>query len=202
MRVCSRTSRAVSCASNLAFPLPVWSCGRRSRLLRTRRRLPACRLESTVPRAMEITTPLGSDVLLFHTMHAREELSRVGEWRLDLLSLKSDINLDEILGKSVTVKVALQDDATRYFNGYVTRFSQGGTYGRYRRYYAVVNPWLWFLSRTADCRIFQDKTVPEILKAVFADHSTASVEYRLSGSYAKWIYCVQYRETDLNFVCR
>jgi len=75
---------------------------------------------------MDITTPLGPDVLLFHTMHAREELSRVGECRLDLLSLKSDIKLDDILGKSVTIKLALQDDSTRYFNGFVTRFSAGG----------------------------------------------------------------------------
>ena len=151
---------------------------------------------------MDITTPLGPDVLLFHTMHAREELSRVGECRLDLLSLKNDIKLDDILGKSVTIKLALQDDSTRYFNGYVTRFSAGGTYGRYRCYYATVHPWLWFLSRTADCRIFQDKTVPEIVKIVFGEHPTNSFKESLTGSYAKWDYCVQYRETDLNFVCR
>ncbi|HEY7187850.1 MAG TPA: type VI secretion system tip protein TssI/VgrG [Vicinamibacterales bacterium] len=155
-----------------------------------------------MPRAMEITTPLGSDVLLFHTMHAREELSRIGECRLDLLSLKNDIKLDDILGKSVTVKVALQDDSTRYFNGYVTRFSSGGTYGRYRRYSATVHPWPWFLSRTADCRIFQDKTVPEIVKIVLEEHPTHSFKTSLSSSYSKWDYCVQYRETDLNFVCR
>ena len=155
-----------------------------------------------MPRAMEITTPLGADVLLFHTMHAREELSRVGEARLDLLSLKQDINLDQILGKNVTVKLALQDDDTRYFNGFVTRFSQGGTHGRYRRYYATVHPWLWFLSRTADCRIFQDKTVPEIVKTVFGEHATAVFKDELTGSYSKWNYCVQYRETDLNFICR
>src|SRR5262245_20516474 len=122
-----------------------------------------------MPRVMEITTPL-DDVLLFHTMHAREEISRVGEYRIDLLSLKNDINFDQILRKSVTVKLALQDDSTRYFNGYVSRFSAGGTYGRYKRYHAVVHPWLWFLSRTADCRIFQDMSVPEIVKKVFADH--------------------------------
>ena len=151
---------------------------------------------------MEITTPLGPDVLLFHTMHAREELSRVGECRLDLLSLKNDIKLDDILGKSVTIKLALQDDKTRYFNGYVTRFSAGGTYGRYRCYYATVHPWLWFLSRTADCRIFQDKTVPEIVKTVLSEHATNSFKESLTASYAKWDYCVQYRETDLNFVCR
>jgi hypothetical protein len=108
---------------------------------------------------MEITTHLGKDVLLFHGMHGHEELSRVGEYRLELLSLKADINTDQVLGKDVTIAVARQDDSTRYFHGYVTRFSAGGSYGRYRRYYATVHPWLWFLSRTADSRIFQEMTV-------------------------------------------
>jgi type VI secretion system secreted protein VgrG len=151
---------------------------------------------------MEITTPLGDDVLLFHAMHAHEELGRVGECRLELLSLKNDIDLDQILGKNVTVSLALQDDTTRYFNGYVTRFSEGGTHGRYRRYYATVNTWAWFLSRTADCRIFQEMTVPDIVKQVFSDHPMALFKDELTGSYSKWTYCVQYRETDLNFVTR
>ena len=155
-----------------------------------------------MPRVMEITTPLDDDVLLFHSMHAREELSRVGECSLDLLSLKSDIDIDAILGKNVTVKVVLQDDSVRYFNGFVTRFSAGGKYGRYRRYSADINTWPWFMSRTADCRIFQDMTVPDIVKKVFQDHETASFKEELTGSYRKWTYCVQYRETDLNFVCR
>ena len=154
-----------------------------------------------MPRVMEIATPLGED-LLFHTMHAREELSRLSEYQIDLLSVKADIPLDEILGKIVTVKLELPKNGVRYFNGYVTRFSAGGKLGRYNRYFAQVRPWLWFLSRTADCRIFQDKTVPDILKEVFADHSTADVVFELTSSYRKWTYCVQYRETDLNFVSR
>jgi type VI secretion system secreted protein VgrG len=155
-----------------------------------------------MPRVMEITTPLGADVLLFHGMHAREELGRLGEYQLDLLSAKGDINLDDILGKNVTVKLALPDDATRYFNGFVTRFSQGGMHGRYHRYFAVVRSWLWFLTRTADCRIFQEMTVPDIIKKVFGDHGTADFKFELTGTYRKWTYCVQYRETDFNFVSR
>jgi type VI secretion system secreted protein VgrG len=150
---------------------------------------------------MEITTPLGAD-LLFHGMHAREELSRLFEYQVDLLSVKPDISLDGILGKNVTVKVALPDDNTRYFNGFVTRFSQGGRYGRYTRYFAIVRPWLWFLTRTTDCRIFQEMTVPDIVKKVFADHATADFAFELTGAYKKWTYCVQYRETDFNFVSR
>jgi type VI secretion system secreted protein VgrG len=151
---------------------------------------------------MEITTPLGDDVLLFHAMHGREELSRVAEYRLDLLSLKNDIDLDQILGRNVTVTMHLQDDTPRFFNGYVTRFSEGGTRGKFRRYHAAVNTWPWFMSRTADCRIFQDMTVPDIVKKVFGDHPTAKFKDSLTGSYPTWNYCVQYRESDLNFVSR
>jgi type VI secretion system secreted protein VgrG len=151
---------------------------------------------------MEITTPLDKDVLLFHGMSAREDMSRPFEYQLDLLSKKADIKLDDILGKNVTIKLQQPDENTRYFNGYVTRFAQGAMYGRYYRYFATVRPWLWFLTRTADCRIFQDMKVPDIIKAVFADHPSADYKFELTGSYRKWTYCVQYRETDFNFVSR
>src|SRR3954467_15647957 len=161
-------------------------------------------MPETLPRVMEVTTPLGEDVLLFHGMHAREEMGRLGECQLDLLSPTKEkaINLDEILGKNVTVKLGLPDDSTRFFNGYVTRFAQGSSYGRYTRYYATVRPWLWFLTRTTDCRIFQEMTVPDIVKLVFDDHPAADFQFELTGAYRKWTYCVQYRETDFNFVSR
>jgi uncharacterized protein YjbI with pentapeptide repeats len=159
-------------------------------------------IKTNVMRVMEIATPLGPDVLLFHRMRATEELSRPAEYQLDLLSLEPDINLDEILGQCVTVKLGLPDSSTRYFSGYVTRFAQGGSHGRFIRYSAVVRSWLWFLTRTADCRIFQDMTVPDIVKTVFADHSTADFKFELTGDYRTWTYCVQYRETDFNFISR
>ncbi len=114
-------------------------------------------------RVMEVTTPLGDD-LLFHRLFAREEVSRISELQLDLLSAKKDVNLDDVLGKSFTVKLELPDSKFRYFNGYVTRFAQAGMHGRYHAYRATLRPWLWFLTRTADCRIFQEKTVPDIVK--------------------------------------
>src|SRR5215470_4242045 len=153
-------------------------------------------------RAMQITTPLGEDVLLFQRLHVQEELSRPFEHQLTLLSTKKDINLDEVLGKPVSVLFALPNGKNRYFSGYVTRFAQSGMIGRYYRYTATSRPWLWFLTRTSDCRIFQEMSVPDIIKKVFADHAATDVEYKLSGSYRKWTYCVQYRETDFNFVSR
>ncbi|HXJ84285.1 MAG TPA: type VI secretion system tip protein TssI/VgrG [Candidatus Methylomirabilis sp.] len=153
-------------------------------------------------RQIELTTPLGPDVLLFRAMHGREELGRLSEFDLSAVSTQGDIKPGDILAKNVTLKLELLSGGPRYFNGYVTRFAQGGLVGRYYEYRMVVRSWLWFLTRTADCRIFQEKTVPEIIKEVFADHAVAVFEDDLTGTYAKREYCVQYRETDFNFVSR
>ncbi|SFN87527.1 type VI secretion system secreted protein VgrG [Nitrosospira briensis] len=154
-------------------------------------------------RTFELITPLGADVLLFHRMQVREELSRLSQFQLDALSTKADINVDDILGKNVTVKVELADNSLRHFNGYVTRFAQVGMRGRYHAYQANVRPWVWFLTRRANCRIFQQKTVPDILKKIFNDYPGLSdTKFEVTGTYRTWDYCVQYRETDFNFISR
>ena len=154
-----------------------------------------------MPRVMEVSTPLDPD-LLFHGMSGREEMSRLSEYQLNMLSLKNDHDLNALLGQKITVKLMLADDSIREFNGYVTRIAQHGAYGRYYRYVATVRPWLWFLTRTSDCRVFQEQTVPEIVKTVFADHGFAEFKFELTGTYPKLTYCVQYRETDFNFISR
>lgn len=157
---------------------------------------------ATGSRFLEIKTPLADGDLLVYRVRAREELGRMSEFQIDLLSLKSDIDFDKVVGQDVTVKLMLPNDSVRYFHGFVTRFVQGGTHGRYFAYHAVVHPWLWFLTRTTNCRIFQDKKVPDILKEVLDQHFAADVKFELTGHYRSWDYCVQYRETDFNFVSR
>ena len=66
----------------------------------------------------------------------------------------------------------------------------------------TLKPWLWLLSRTSDCRVFQEMTVPDIVKAVFEDHPVARFQFNLLRPYRTWTYCVQYRESDFNFVAR
>ena len=158
---------------------------------------------TVMKRFVEIDTPLPPDTLLFHRMRAREELGRLSEYELELLSMDRAVNLDAVLGKSVTVKLELANDKVRSFSGYVTSFSLVGMHGRYHRYQATVRPWLWFLTRTTNCRIFQEKKVPEILKEIFEKHpSVADVKFELTDSYTPWDYCVQYRESDFDFVSR
>jgi type VI secretion system secreted protein VgrG len=147
-------------------------------------------------------TPLGEEVLLLVSMSGREHLGRLFEYQLELVSENSQIKAEDIVGQNVTIRLALGADKNRYFNGYINHFTQVTAYGRLARYQATMVPWLWFLTRTADCRIYQDQKIPDIIKEVFKKHELKDFEDALSGSYSKKEYCVQYRETDFDFVSR
>jgi type VI secretion system secreted protein VgrG len=164
-----------------------------------------------MPPPITLTSPLGAD-LKFESMTLSSGLSTLGEMQLQMLSEKPDLAPEKLLGKPVTVAVQLRE-GKRFFNGYVSRFGLGANKGRYFGYHATVRPWLWFLSRTTDCRIFTPEniaddggegpnTVPNIVKKVFKDHAIADFEFKLFRSYRPWTYCVQYRESDFNFVAR
>jgi type VI secretion system secreted protein VgrG len=154
-------------------------------------------------RLLVLDTPLGQDVLLLSAFAGREELSRLFAYRLDMLSEDATITPEKILGKSVTWSVEHFDKEPRYFNGVVHRFVALDRQIRAMRVYrAEVVPWTWFLTRTADCRIFQNQTVPDIIQAVFANFGFTDYELNLSGSYPTHEYCVQYRETAFNFISR
>ena len=155
-----------------------------------------------MPAPITISSPLPATDLIFESMATTAGLSMLDEIQLTLVSPSANLSPEALLGKPVTVTVALPDDAKRYFNGYVTRFAIGAHRGRHYGYQATVRPWLWFLTRTSDCRIFQEMSVPDIVKKVFEDHSVALFEFKLFRSYRKWTYCVQYRESDFNFVAR
>ncbi|MDZ7591855.1 MAG: type VI secretion system tip protein TssI/VgrG [Rubrivivax sp.] len=156
-----------------------------------------------MPKPYTLTTPLPDGALRFHELSHSAGLSQLEQTRLSLLSDKPDLAPDELLGKPMGLAVEMREGVQRHICGYVTRFGLGRHQGRYFGYEAVVRPWLWFLTRTSDCRIFQNQTVPEIVEAVFKDHAAiANYEFKLVRSYRQRVYCVQYRETDFNFVAR
>ncbi|MEY8689207.1 MAG: type VI secretion system Vgr family protein [Leptothrix sp. (in: b-proteobacteria)] len=149
-----------------------------------------------------LKSPLPAADLFFESMQASAGFSMLGEMQLQLLSEKPDLKPADLLGHPLTVTLHLANDVQRHFNGYVTRFGLSAKQGRYHAYQATVRPWLWFLTRTTDCRIFQEMTVPDIVKKVFDDHGIANFQAKLFRDYAKRVYCVQYRESDYNFVAR
>src|SRR4051794_30144485 len=119
---------------------------------------------------LSLSTPLGKDVLLLASFFGQEELSRLFGFELVMLSEKDAIAPKDIVGKEVNWAVARGTQPPRYFHGVVSAFSAGAMHGRtLREYHARVVPWLWFLTRTADCRIFQNKTAPEIVEQIFKE---------------------------------
>jgi type VI secretion system secreted protein VgrG len=153
-------------------------------------------------RLISITTPLGKDVLLLQSFTGHEGISRLFNFELDLLSEDPAISFEAIVGQKVTISIKLIDGNERYLNGFVSRFAQSGSDERFTHYQAEVVPWLCFLTRTADCRIFQNMTVPDIITKIFSDLGFNDFQNSLQGSYEPREYCVQYRETDFNFVSR
>jgi len=157
-----------------------------------------------MPSPITFTCPLPADDLRFESMTASLGISALDAIEITLVSSKADIAAEKLLGEKAGVEFLLREGAKRHVNGLVARFGMGKSgRGRSYRYHATIRPWLWFLTRTSDCRIFQDMTVPEIIEKVFADHGAiADFEFKLFGSYRKRVYCVQYRESDYQFVAR
>jgi type VI secretion system secreted protein VgrG len=153
-------------------------------------------------RRIGVATPLGKDVLLLSSFQGEEGISRLFHFDLELLSENESIDFDAMVGKNVTVWITLADGSARYINGQVSRFSQGGRDANFTSYRAEVVPWLWFLTRTSDCRIFQKKKAPDIIVKIFNDFGFQDYALRLYGSFVEREYCVQYRETAFNFVSR
>lgn len=153
-------------------------------------------------RQIGIETPLGEDVLLLRSFQGHEAVSRLFAFDLDLVSEDLSVSYDDIVGQAVTVRLGLADGSLRYWNGFVSRFVQAGRDSNVAVYQATIVPWLWFLDQTTDCRIFQNKTAPDIIKQIFQEYSFNDVSLRLYGDFVKRDYCVQYRESDFNFVSR
>ena len=135
-------------------------------------------------RVVKAHTPLGEDQLLFRSMAGTEGLSQLFEFEVELLSPSAALDLKSVLGKPLALEIQTAvAGEPRFLNGQIVRFSmvgrEGGT-SRHTVYRATVRPWLWYLTRSSDNKIFQDKSVVDILEEVFGDYGFA-FEKQLSG---------------------
>lgn len=155
-------------------------------------------------RRLQIETPLESDVLRLVRFEGSEEISSLFKFDLELVSADGSIDPRMLVGKRVSFAVEMPNEGVmRWFDGYVSQFSYRGKDDRQHHYYAEVVPWLWFCTQTTDCRIFQDMSIPEIVRTVLGDCSAAKFEFlSIVGKHPKWENCTQYRETDYQFITR
>jgi len=157
-------------------------------------------------RMLAIYTPLGKDFLLLQKMTVSESISKLFKFEVELLheeevgrSNSTPVAPASIVGKGVTVTIKQTDGTTREFSGIVSRFSQGSRSVHFSYYRATIVPYVWILTQKFQSRIFQNISVPDILKEVFAGFE---VSWQIQGVTNKRNYCVQYRESDFDFASR
>lgn len=151
---------------------------------------------------ISISTPLGDNKLLLRSFQGEEALSEPFHFSLRMQSEEASLDFSKIVGKSATISVKLADDTTRYINGIVGRFVQAGKDARLTTYLAELHPWFWLLTMSADCRIYQAKTVIDIVTGIFDELGFTDYKNSTTGTYTAMEYCVQYNETNFAFITR
>jgi type VI secretion system secreted protein VgrG len=145
---------------------------------------------------------LAEDALVVRSLTGTEQLGACFDFNVTLYSLGHDVDIESLLGTEASVEVRLGLSTPRYFSGIVCEVNQRGTSGRYVVYHVRLRPWLWLLSYSSNCRIFQNETALDIVRKIFAEHNPNWSAEKLFQSVESREYCVQYRESDLHYVSR
>lgn len=159
-------------------------------------------------RALKVYTALDFDVLLIESFSGIEGISKPFRYTVKLLAnvlagMHQKVTADKVVGQSMAIEIELADGQKRFLNGIVESFTKEGQDAQFAYYRAEMVPWFSLLDLKADCRIFQDQTVPEIIQKIVSELGmTRYFRSDLTKQYTKWDYCVQYRETDFNFLSR
>ncbi|RQS88766.1 type VI secretion system Vgr family protein [Burkholderia contaminans] len=167
-------------------------------------------------RYVTLDTPLGPDVLLVSAAVVDEHVNRLPEIHLDLLSHRHDLRPDDLIGQQIKIRLDQQarestferivasgaTDNYRYFDGYVASFDRASNPGIVTQYHLTAVPWFWFLTRSTDCRIFQNKTAQEILAEIYQDHGFTDFMFDIRTSQKPLEYVVMYQESYYNFCAR
>lgn len=149
-----------------------------------------------------IDTTLGPDKLLLRGFEGVEAISTPYTFHVDLLSEDPNIDGAKLLRSPASLTFVLPDGSKRPIHGLIRRFAQLGRRDEFTTYRAEIVPWLWFLTLSTDLRIFQEMSVLEIVEQVFKGQGWSDFQIKCTRSYPKREYCVQYRETDFDFVSR
>lgn len=157
-------------------------------------------------RLLYLSTPLGGEFLLVNKVTGREAISELYSFELEVLHEENEegyrptpIDPKELLGKPMVVHTKQDDGGERYFNGLCIAFHQGKRNSRFSFYRATIVPDVWMLTRSTQSRIFQNKTVTDVLKVVLQGFK---YDIEISQTLEPRNYIVQYRESDWDFISR
>jgi type VI secretion system secreted protein VgrG len=151
---------------------------------------------------VKIKGKFGSGKVFVMGARVEEGLSQITSMRVVIAMRDATFTLDKVLGTEVTMTMITLKEDKRPFRGLIVEAEYMGVAQGYDIYALEVRPWLWMLTRASDARIFQNRTVPEIVRTVCEEHGFTNLKLRLSKTYTAREYCVQYHETDFDFISR
>ena len=160
---------------------------------------------SQTGRLIGLQTVLGNNILIPTHISGSEDMSALFHYSLDVFSdTMHNLQPKDLVGTPATFVLQQIDKSLRYFNGYIDSMVALGVQraGQQSTYQLTMMPWLGFLEKASNCRIFQNKTIPDILTDVFAPYSMSDVKKKLTAQHPEHAFIVQYNETDLEFVER
>ncbi|MCC7335897.1 MAG: type VI secretion system tip protein VgrG [Pirellulaceae bacterium] len=167
-----------------------------------------------------IPSGLFGDKAIVTSLSGREEISQPYEFSLTIASPKDKLKPEEIIGQPLAVKIDRGDEEPRFVHGYISHMwagdfskTQDDKSAPSRMYRVRLVPWLWFLTRAARCFVYLpeklEKSIQEVIDEVFKRvESYGHVQtWNEAGAASilkarKVEHCVQYRETDFNFLTR
>lgn len=152
---------------------------------------------------LQIQTPLPDHTLLLWQIEGSEGFSRLFSYRLTLLSAKSDLKPEQLIGKTVTITFQELGKSLRFIQGHLINLSINAIkLEGFYVYQAEIAPWLWFLTQAQNSRIFQNKNCLAIIKEVLDTYKFSYDASAVQDNYPTLDYCVQFQETDFNFLAR
>ena len=152
-------------------------------------------------RPIRVDTTLPTDKLLLLKVSGRESISSPYSYRLEMMSESADIKGADLLRTEMRVTLET-DGGTRTLHGLVNRFARVGESQGLTFYEAELVPWLWFLSLKRNIRIFQNVSPLTIIQDLFDEAGYSDFEVRCNRPPPPRDYCVQYRESTMDFVAR
>ena len=156
-------------------------------------------------RKLRMEGPLGPRKMFIKSARVVEGLSKITETTVDFMSPDRALDLGQVVGRKITVKMQKGEEganAWRDFVGTCVAAQYVGLHEGFGFYSLEVRPWLWFLTRTSNNRIFQNLNAVDIIKKVFGDRGFSDFTVNVSRTPQERIYCVQYGESDYDFICR
>jgi type VI secretion system secreted protein VgrG len=154
-------------------------------------------------RLLQITSPLGADVLMLYAIEGHEQISGLFEFELTVFSKRDQLSAPDIVGRPVDFVLKLDDEGQRTWNGIVTQVTADGHNALGMRVFRLsVRPFLWMLTQTSDCRIVHGKTTQDITALYLIERGFDNFLFKLVNPLPVRDYCVQYNETAFTYLTR